>query len=123
MLGRAFQGRAAVRRITGADHAVLVVYARPLPPEPRARLLPEERLEALLVSGDEEGVARLLRDEPSGLADERRDYLVAQASATGRDRKLTTELRELDAGTCQLCGWAPRAPTGRIYAKRTTCIG
>ena len=64
------------------------------------------------MSGDEEGVARLLRDEPSGLADERRDYLVAQASATGRDRKLTTELRELYAGTCQLCGWAPRRTYG-----------
>src|SRR3954465_15580875 len=71
VLGRAFQGRAAVRRITEGDHTVLAAYARPLPPEPRARLLPEERLEALIISGDEAAVGRLLREEASGLADER----------------------------------------------------
>ena len=72
VLGRAFQGRAAVRWLAEADHARLAVYARRLAPEPRARLLPEERLEALLVSGDEASVARLLREEPSELAEEGR---------------------------------------------------
>ena len=112
VLRRAFQGHAAVRRIMEGDHAVLAAYARPLALEPRARLLPEERLEALLVSGDEAAVARLLRDEPSGVAEERRRYLVAQASVATRDRRLTAELRDLYAGTCQLCGWAPRRSYG-----------
>ncbi len=110
VLGRAFQGRAAVRWLGEADHARLAAYARHLAPEPRARLLPEERLEALLVSGDEASVARLLRDEPSGLAEERRRYLLGQAAqgALARDRRHTLELRDLYDGACQLCGWAPR---------------
>ena len=57
-------------------------------------------------------VARLLRDEPSGVAEERRRYLVAQTSVATRDRRLTAELRDLYAGTCQLCGWAPRRSYG-----------
>ncbi len=80
VLGRAFQGRAAVRRLDTGDHAVLAAYARVLPPEPRARLVPEEALEALLQSGDVEAVARLLREEPSGLGPERRAYLAARQS-------------------------------------------
>ena len=77
------KGRAAVRRLGEADHARLAGYARHLAPEPRARLLPEERLEALLVSGDQDAVAQLLRDEPSGLADERRRYLLSQVTQGG----------------------------------------
>ena len=75
VLGRAFQGRAAVRTITTEDQAVLTAYAARLPLEPRARLLPEERLEALILSGDEAAVAHLLQVEPSGLASSRRAYL------------------------------------------------
>lgn len=114
VLGQAFQGHAAVRRISSQDHAVLAAYARALPKEPRARLLPEERLETLLDSGDEAAVARLLRDEPSGVAAERRSYLLQQASSSAqlRDRRLVAELRELYAGACQLCGWTPRPSYG-----------
>jgi hypothetical protein len=107
VLGRAFQGRAAVRGITDPDAALLAAYSRPLPLEPRARLLPEERLEALLYSGDEAAVTRLMEDEPSGLAAERRAYLLGQATPT-RDRRLAAELRDIYAGSCQLCGWSPR---------------
>lgn len=114
VLGRAFQGHAAVRRLAEGDHARLASYARHLPPEPRARLLPEERLEALLVSGNEDAVARLLQDEPSGLAEERRRYLLGQAGqgGLGRDRRLAQELRDLYDGACQLCRWAPRQGYG-----------
>lgn len=114
VLGRAFQGRAAVRRLQEADHARLAAYARHLAIESRAWLLPEERLEALLVSGDEVSVARLLRDEPSGLAEERRRYLLGQAAqgGLGRDRRLALELRDLYDGACQLCDWAPRRGYG-----------
>jgi 5-methylcytosine-specific restriction protein A len=69
-LGRSFQGKAAVRVLGESDHMRLLAYAEPLPLEPRARLLPEERLEALLLAGDENAVARLLQDESVGIADD-----------------------------------------------------
>jgi 5-methylcytosine-specific restriction protein A len=49
VIGRSFQGKAAVRAIGDADQIQLRAYAEVLPREPRARLLPEERLEALFV--------------------------------------------------------------------------
>ena len=110
MLGRSFQGKAAVRILSEADHVQLLAYAQALPLEPRARLLPEERLEALLLAGDENAVAQFLQDEPSGLAEERRRYLVTEV--VGRDRDLVEQLRELYAGECQICGWAPRSRYG-----------
>ena len=71
VLGSSFQGKAAVRALNEADHLRLLAYAESLPLEPRARLLPEERLEALLLAGDEDAVARLLHNEPAGIAEER----------------------------------------------------
>lgn len=106
MLGRSFQGAAAVRAILPADHQALRNYSKTLALEPRARLLPEERLEAMLMSGDEEAVARLLVDEPAGIVEERRRYLMSRAIQ--RDRQLVEELREIYRGRCQVCGWSPR---------------
>jgi 5-methylcytosine-specific restriction enzyme A len=106
VLGQAFQGHAAVRRITEDDHRRLTAYAAALPLDPRARLVPEERLEALILGGDEEAVAALLRDEPSGLAEERRRYLMQEA--VRRDRELVMHLRNLYEGCCQVCRWSPR---------------
>jgi hypothetical protein len=106
VLGRSFQGKAAVRALSEADHLQLLAYAENLPSEPRARLLPEERLEALLLAGDENAVARLLHDEPVGIAEERRRYLMTEV--VRRDRDLVEQLRELYSGECQICGWAPR---------------
>lgn len=51
ILGQSFQGNAAVRFITLEDQDILTAVARNLPLEPRARLLPEERLEAALLLG------------------------------------------------------------------------
>jgi 5-methylcytosine-specific restriction enzyme A len=110
VLGQSFQGKAAIRELTNEDHERLVDYATKLPLEPRARLLPEERLEALLLAGDEEAVSRLLKDEPAGIAKERRDYLMTQA--VHRDRDLVEELRKRYDGECQICGWAPRRNYG-----------
>ena len=110
VLGRSFQGNAAVRALSEADHLRLLAYAENLPLEPRARLLPEERLEALLLAGDENAVARLLHDEPAGIAEERRRYLMLEA--VRRDRDLVDHLRDLYAGECQICGWAPRTQYG-----------
>jgi hypothetical protein len=110
VLGRAFQGKAAVRQLNTQDHVALMAYTQPLPLEPRARLVPEERLEALLLAGDDAAVATLLRDEPSGLAEERRRYLTVEAGR--RDRDLVLQLRDLYDGACQICRWAPRASYG-----------
>ena len=106
ILGRAFQGLAAVRELDSVDHSVLLAYARGLEKEPRARLIPEERLEALLVSKDERAVEALLQAEPSGLAEERVRYLFMQAIK--RDPKLVQSMRERYQGRCQICIWEPR---------------
>jgi len=92
------------------DHMRLIAYAASLPLERRARLLPEERLEALLLSGDESAVAELLRDDPAGIGEQRRRYLMT--AVPRRDRNLVEQLREIYAGECQICGWAPRRHYG-----------
>jgi hypothetical protein len=107
LLGRSFQRKAAVRPLSDGDHVRLLSYAERLPLEPRARLLPEE---ALLLSGDEDAVSRLLRDEPAGIAERRRRYLLTDV--VKRDRDLVEELREMYLGECQICGWAPRRSYG-----------
>jgi hypothetical protein len=106
VLGRAFQGNAAVRAIDEQAQAKLLKYAEVLPIEHRATLLPEERLETLILTGDGASVERLLKQKPVGLAEERRRYLMT--TAIQRDRELTERLRDLYDGQCQVCGWAPR---------------
>lgn len=110
VLGRAFQGLAAVRQLSAEDHGILSHYSRDLPPEVRACLLPEERLEALLVSQDERAVEALLHEEPSGLAETRKRYLFLQAIK--RDPMLVQQMRERYQGRCQICKWEPRSIYG-----------
>jgi len=105
VLGRSFQGKAAVRRLTAEDHHILRVACADLALEPRARLLPEERLEALVISGDPDAVARLMQQEDPGLADSRRRYL--HTAAPTRSRALVRNLRSLYDGACQVCEWQP----------------
>lgn len=105
-LGRAFQGHAAVRHITAADHAVLAAATADLTPEPRARLLPEERLEAAALLGDGPRLRALVREEEPGIAEARRRYLSGVVAR--RAAALAAALREMYAGRCQICGWSPR---------------
>ena len=107
VVGRSFQGQAAVRRLSPADHQVLVEYARRLPPEARARLLPEEELEARIFVGDQDAVRSLIKAEAPGIADERGRYLFEQAAR--RNPQHVKELRNLYRGICQLCGWNPKS--------------
>lgn len=109
-LGRAFQGHAAVRKITHEDDLILRAYAKGLPLESRARLIPEERLEALLLAGDADSVASLLREEPAGIAEQRRQYLTTEAVV--RNRQFSESLRDIYSGRCQICAWAPRSIYG-----------
>ena len=107
VIGRSFQGHAAVRRLTPADHRLLVDYAWHIPLEPRARLLPEEELEARILLGDPDAVSSLITTEAPGIADERRRYLFEQTPR--RNPRHVQELRELYGGMCQLCGWNPKS--------------
>jgi hypothetical protein len=105
-LGRSFQGAAAVRRIGEFDSNLLRRWATELAIEPRARLIPEERLEALLISEDPTAVSALLKDEDPGLAVERRAYL--ERKAPSRSRANVEALQQLYDGRCQICGLHPR---------------
>lgn len=111
VLGRAFQGNAAVRLITLQDHQILSAAAKNLKLEPRARILPEEQLEAALLLGDEEAVKSLVQAEDAGIAEERREYLFRQAPT--RNKNLAKELQKLYAGKCQVCLWNPRGTYGQ----------
>lgn len=105
-LGQSFQGNAAVRRITTPDHLVLTAVAKHLALEPRARILPEEKLEATVLLGDAEAVEKLIRSEPSGIAEKRREYLFGPAIT--RNSQLAQQLQELYSGKCQICLWSPK---------------
>ena len=65
----------------------------------------KEKLEALLLGGDEDAAHWLLQDEPAGIAEERRRYLMTEV--VRRDRELVEQLRQLYGGECQICDWAP----------------
>lgn len=110
-LGQSFQGHSAVRLITPQDHLILQSAARDLPLELRARILPEERLEAALLLGASETIERLIADEAPGIAEQRGEYLYQQAPA--RNPRLIDELQVLYDGRCQICLWHPREQYGQ----------
>lgn len=111
VLGRSFQGAAAVRLISYEDHQILSAAAKDLPLEPRARILPEEKLEATLLLGYKQAVERLIHEEAPGIAEQRREYLFRQAPA--RNRQLVLKLQELYQGRCQMCQWNPNEVYGQ----------
>ena len=114
-LGRSFQGKAAVRRITEQDHQILTRVARGLPLEPRARILPEERLEALIILDDEESVRNLVREEQPGIVRERAEYLYGPV--VRRNGQLVHELRQFYSGRCQICQWNPLQRYGKYLSE------
>jgi 5-methylcytosine-specific restriction protein A len=110
-LGQSFQGYAAVRRMTLEDHLILTTAAKEIALEARACILPEEKLEATVLLGDEEAVGRLVREQPSGIAEKRRVYLYGQAIK--RNAQLAQQLHELYQGKCQICLWNPKDKYGQ----------
>lgn len=106
----AFQGWRAVRSLTAEGHQMLAATARGLEAEPRARLLPEDALEAQVILGDPAGVARLIQKEDPGIAEERRKYLYGPS--VSKNPQLTAELQTVYEGRCQLCLWDPRGTYG-----------
>jgi predicted HNH restriction endonuclease len=110
-LGMSFQGARAVKSINPIDHELLRTYSKTLSPEPRAKIFPEDQLEAAIVSGDQVLVKSLLAEDKSGMASKRKKYFFTESQA--RNQKLVRTLRELYDGCCQLSGWDPR----NIYGK------
>jgi hypothetical protein len=110
VIGRAFQGHAAVRLITSDDYRILSAAAKSLPLEPRARILPEEQLEANLLLGNEDAVRSFIQEETAGIAQQRREYLFRQAPT--RNKTLVRDLQRLYDGKCQVCLWNPRGTYG-----------
>lgn len=102
-------------QITPQDHLTLKAAAKSLPLEVRARILPEERLEASLLLSDEEAVEALVREEKPGIAEERRKYLFGPVIT--RNRELIRELQELYEGRCQLCLWNPQNIYGEFLCQ------
>lgn len=106
VLGHAFQGHAAIRQLTPKDQQILSVYSKELDLETRAKLLPEERLEALLLHGDNKTIYEFVKTIPSGISEKRIEYLYSNAPK--RNIKLAKDLQDLYEGRCQICKWSPR---------------
>ncbi len=111
-LGRYFQGRAAVRPITAADHRKLAAFAAALPLEPRVhgwrstRSHWEIALEQSYLAGESELSRYLVQEDARGLSPERREVLTRRAFR--RSRALVSALRDRYDGRCQICTWDPR---------------
>lgn len=105
LLGRSFQGRNAVREISSADHRLLRLFAKSLPLEPRAQLIPEEELEEEIAKGSDVDVRRLVEHAPNGVTRKRLEYLYKKAPT--RSRRFAVELHDVYGGKCQICLWNP----------------
>lgn len=105
VLGRSFQGHAAVREITEQDHRKLTSVAASLSEEPRAALLPEKTLEAALYRRDRNAVAGLVHEANHGLSEDRRRTITREVPE--RNRSLVERLQQTYDGRCQVCQWDP----------------
>ena len=111
ILGQSFQGLSAVKAISQKDSDVLKMLAKELLIEPRARILSEDKLEAMLLLGDIESIRDLIEDEKPGIAEERRNYFYKQAPT--RNKNLVEELQTTYSGKCQICRWNPVQDYGK----------
>jgi hypothetical protein len=104
-LYHSFMGPGSVRRLTEADHRMLVAAAQDFPTEPDAELLPEETLESALYQEDREAVAGLVREATHGLSSERQRTITR--TVPERNRTLVERLQRMYDGRCQVCRWDP----------------
>jgi hypothetical protein len=110
-LGQSFQGNAAVRRISADDDAILRSFSRDFPTDARAKLLPEDQLEAALMTDNPDRVRELVRVTYADDAHRDRMQRLQETIAT-RSRQHVLELRDIYNGCCQICAWSPRAVYG-----------
>jgi hypothetical protein len=108
-LGQSFQGHAAVRQITEADHRLLAGTAFYLPVLDRVALYPEDELEARLIHGD---AARSLVIREQKAEYGRRLAYLFESVDVHRARQHVERLQELYAGRCQVCLYDPRGRYG-----------
>ncbi len=101
-LGQSFQGTAAVRELTQADHELLLQVAADLPILETAAFYPEDELESRLVYGTAINSAEIARDAP-----ERTHYLY-ETLQRPRCRELVKQLHTMYQGQCQVCLYNPR---------------
>jgi predicted HNH restriction endonuclease len=71
----------------------------------RATLLPEEKLEALLIHGNDRIVYDFIKTIPATISDKRIEYLYS--TAPKRNLQLIKELQNIYKGRCQICKWNP----------------
>ncbi len=108
-LGQAFQGHAAVRILSHADHQVLVAFALYLPALDRVALYPDDEFEARLIHG-EAARSLVLREDKAQYG--RRLKYVFEPVDLHRARQRVERLQELSAGRCQVCLYDPRTRYG-----------
>ena len=108
-LGQSFQGHAAVRSITEADHRILAEAAVYLRTVERVALYPEDEFEARLVHGLD--VHPLVLNEQRAEYGRRLEYLFESVD-TQRARRHVEQLQETYEGRCQLCLYDPRGRYG-----------
>lgn len=106
VLGRSFQGAAAVRRLSRLDHEALAVFARDLPLEPRVESIDEERLELMIARATPRLIDETLYELRERVSERRRVWILREA--TPRSRAHVEALRQMYRGRCQLCGWESR---------------
>jgi 5-methylcytosine-specific restriction protein A len=110
-LGQSFQGNAAVKSISSVDDDILRSFCRDFPTDHRAKLLPEDALEAALMTDQPDRVQELVRVTYSDEAHSDRMRRLQENIAT-RSRQRVMELRDIYDGCCQLCTWSPRSTYG-----------
>jgi 5-methylcytosine-specific restriction enzyme A len=103
VLGQSFQGFASVKQINFFENQILTKLSQNLRRERRAKILPEEQLEAEIMLGNAELVQELVKSEDYGISKQRREYLYKIAPK--RNLSLVKELNRIYKGQCQICGW------------------
>jgi hypothetical protein len=109
-LGQSFQGHAAVRSLTPADHQVLATFATGLPILERVAFYPEDAFEARLIHGD---AAREMVIPEAGLVHNRRMQYLYESLNPARARRHVLWLLERYDGKCQICLYDPLERYGR----------
>jgi len=106
ILGRSFQGHAAVRPLVELDHQILTEYTKTLPILNEVSLYSEDELEAKLIYGSVEDVEAFVKTEDRSREASRKKYLYESLNIT-RSQKLSKQVRDLYNGKCQVCAFDP----------------
>lgn len=109
-LGQSFQGLAAVRWLTPADHQLLATFALGLPVLERVAFYPEDAFEARLIHGD--AVREMVASE-AGVAHNRRMQYLYESLNPARARRHVLWLQQRYDGKCQICLYDPLDRYGR----------